>query len=159
MKVLLLIAVLFIGGCTGLDTSLATINNYAVSFILNDSEIDKDIPKFRPGAVYYGKYNPEISKTFHNELKIFSDNFKKYYTVANKILLSGYIDSDEKMRGFNNLGKKRAEEVMIVLMKLGIPKEVILLNDLGGKKYFNSNSTEIEKAKNRCVTIEVYKEK
>lgn len=159
MKKLLIASLIFLSGCSTLDTTVTSINNYSTNFILKNYETDKRIPSFRPGYIFFGQYNPEVSETFYSELSLFARNFKKYSSPKNKILITGYIDIDEKNREFNTLGKKRAEEVKAILIRMGISTEYILINDMGGKKYFNSNKTIIDKAKNRCITIEVFKEK
>ena len=165
-KILAMVALIFLEGCSSLDTAVTSINktftslnNYSVNFILSDYEIDQRIPAFRPGSIYFAQYSPEISETFHRELAYFAKNFKMYHNSRNKILINGFIDLDEKNRDFTTLGKKRANEVKESLINLGILEEYILTNDLGGKKYFNSNKNAVEKARNRCVTIEIYRQK
>lgn len=159
MKKLLIASLIFLGGCSSLDNTVTSFGNYSTNFALRNYEIDKKIPSFRPGYIFFSPYKQEVSNTFYSELSFFAQNFKKYRNSKSKILITGYIDLDEKSKKNDTLGKKRAEEVRTILIRMGISKEYILVNDLGGKKYFNSNKSIIEKAKNRCVTIEVFKEK
>lgn len=156
-KLFLLLSLGFLMGCSTIDTSLTTLNNYYVEMSLQNAVVDLNIPKFRPDYIYFSQYNPEVSKTFNSELLIFANNFKKYANSQNIILLTGYIDSDEKSREFNDLGKKRANEVKNILIQMGIPETVLVVNDLGGKQYFNDNRTITDKAKNRAVSIKVFK--
>lgn len=165
-KILLTISLIALGGCTSLDSTVTSfnntvnyINNYSVNFILRNYEIDKKVPAFRPGCIYFAQYSPEVSETFYKELTYFASNFKKYRNPKSKILINGFVDLDEKNRGFDTLGKKRANEVRDILIRMGISIDYILVNDLGGKKYFNSNRNVIEKARNRCVTVQVFSEK
>lgn len=156
-KLFLLLSLGFLMGCSTIDTSLTTLNNYYVEMSLQNAVVDLNIPKFRPDYIYFSQYNPEVSKTFNSELLIFANNFKKYANSQNVILLTGYIDSDEKSREFNDLGKKRANEVKNILIQMGIPETALVVNDLGGKQYFNDNRTITDKAKNRAVSVKVFK--
>lgn len=153
-KVFLLLSCVFLIGCSAIDTSLETLkNNYYLESVLQDSQIEFNVPKFTPNYIYFSLYNPEVSKTYNSELLIFANNFKKYSNSQNIILLTGYIDSDEKLREFNDLGKKRANEVKSILMQMGVSESVLLINDVGGKQYFNENKSVTDKAKNRSVSI------
>lgn len=156
-KILLLLSFGFLIGCTSLDSSMTTFNNYYVKMNLLNSEIDSTIPKFRPDYIYFSQYSPEVSKTFNSELSVFATNFRKYAGPQNIILITGYIDSTEKEREFYDLGKKRANEVKNILIKMGIPDTYIIINDLGGQEYITNNKTSMNKAKNRVVSIKVFK--
>lgn len=156
-KLLILLSFGFLIGCTSLDTSMTTLNNYYVEMNLSNSEIDLTVPKFRPDYIYFSQYSPEVSKTFNSELLVFANNFKRYSNPQNAILITGYIDSTEKEREFNDLGKKRGNEVKNILIKMGIPDTCLIVRDLGGQQYLSDNKTIRNKAKNRAVSIKVLK--
>jgi len=154
-KIILLLFTCFLVGCSNLDT----INNKLDEIKINSMVKDTTVPQFRLKSIKFAPYSAELSKTYYNDLIIFASSFNKnsVYNDEHKILIKGYIDSDENSKKFNNLGRQRAEMVKEYLINKNIPEEKIFIQNLSGKEYLESNNNVIGKAKNRSVVTEIVK--
>ncbi|MGB0930323.1 MAG: OmpA family protein [Chitinophagales bacterium] len=91
------------------------------------------------------------------ELQKYLNDVKTYLLQdTNKnVLLTGHTDSDGKDTANQTLGKKRAEDVKVRLVNMGIAVDRISTSSKGEKEPIATNNTSAGKAQNRRVEISV----
>lgn len=166
-KLVFLLLTFLLFGCSDLNKQLGNYLSKATKENIS-KEIDKnythnsEILEFKLKNIKFSKFKSNVSPAYEKEIKKYFKEINRvpYYRIClcnSYVLLTGYTDIDEEKQGYNNLANERIEAIKNILIQMKIEPNRILIKDLGGIKYPHKNDTNINKAKNRIVEIDIVK--
>jgi outer membrane protein OmpA-like peptidoglycan-associated protein len=144
-----------------------TVDSSAVSVVDTVSTVSIDTVKtamtteeqilFNPLDVYFETAKSSIQR--NEELESFLSTAKKYLAknASEKLILTGYTDSDGEEASNLKLSNSRAQKVKSILISEGFSEGQLTTEGKGEADPVASNDTPENKAKNRRVSIRLLK--
>lgn len=83
-------------------------------------------------------------------------NFPSRSQINDRIYLTGHTDAIGSLEYNEDLAKRRAKEASAVLLAKGWEEEALVIQTFGERTPVTSNDTELDRSRNRRVTIDLY---